>query len=158
MFKIIVTKARMSNGYEDAPALRYSDSTDSPFVRFRIGQSVYDKKAKDERRFVNVNVKAFGYLVDRIRNMKLDAGSYVNIVGRYDEESWEDNGAKKSAPVIIIDEIEYGTLGDNGKQNGKSTPQPPDNPETAAAPDPLEPPSNFTGFESFDGANPYYQG
>ena len=39
--------------------------------------------------------------------MKLDAGMYVNIAGRYDEETWEDQTTheKKSAPVLIVEDM-----------------------------------------------------
>ena len=164
MIKMIVTKASISKGYEDRPALRFSDSTENPSVRFRVGVKVYDKKAENERRFVNINVKAFGYLADRIKNMKLEAGSLVNIIGRYDIETWEDKNtqAQRSEPVLIVDEIEYGAPAQNGRESqnekaqktsastakGKSTKKAP------AANSEL--PDNFTGFESFDGANPFY--
>jgi single-stranded DNA-binding protein len=170
MIKMFVTKAVISKGFDGAPALKYSEGSETPFVRFRIGVMVYDKRAEKEHRFVNITVKAFGYLVDRIRNMKLDAGSYVNIVGRYDEDTWEDQSTreKRSAPVLIVDEIEYGTNGSSDKQNGNNsgisngtpagngsegygngyTPPPP--------PDSAAPPNNFTGFEGFGGSNPFF--
>ena len=118
MIKMFVTKAVISKGFDGAAALRFSENTENPSVRFRIGVMVYDKRAEKEHRFVNIGVKAFGYLVDRIKNMKLDAGTYVNITGRYDEENWTDSttNEKKSAPVLIIDEIEYSPNGSNGKR------------------------------------------
>lgn len=171
MIKMVVTKAVISKGYDGAAALRFAENAETPAVRFRIGVMVYDKRAENERRFVNINVKAFGYLADRVRNMKLDAGSYVNITGRYDEETWEDqaNHAKKSAPVLIADEIEFGG---NGKQNGEGNGgngngygapngasaanghgSPPSSPPPAGNTRPSE---NFTGYEGFGGANPYF--
>jgi single-stranded DNA-binding protein len=159
MFKIFVTKAIISKGYKDAPALRFSDNSENQSVRFRIGKSVYDKNAKDNRRFVNINVKAFGNLADRIKKMNLDAGSYVNIFGRYDEEEWEDKETKekRSAPVIIADEVEYGTVGENGKQNGNNAEPESSSSGAAAAPYVAnENPAGFTGFESVGGENPYF--
>lgn len=166
MIKMIVTKAVISKGYDGAAALRYSENTDNQtaFVRFRVGVLVYDKKAEKEHRFVNMNVKAFGYLVDRIKNMKLEAGSYVNIIGRYDEEAWEDKNSKekKSAPVLIVDEIEYGANGGNGKQNGENgaangshaSNGNGEHPDNAGSP----PSDGFTGYEGFGGNNPYFPG
>ena len=160
MIKMFVTKAVISQGFNGAPALRFPENTETPSVRFKIGVLVYDKRAEKEHRFVNMSVKAFGYMVDRIRNMKLDAGTYVNIIGRYDEENWEDQTTheKKSAPVLIVDEIEFSTNGGNSKQNGE------DNGAHAAngpanTPPPVagnQPPENFTGFEGFGGANPFF--
>jgi len=163
MIKMFVTKAVISKGFEGAPALRFSENAETPSVRFRIGVLVYDKRAEKEHRFVNIGVKAFGYLVERIKNMKLDAGTYVNIVGRYDDETWEDQTTheKKSAPVLIVDEIEYSTNGNggNGKQNGEdngSSAVGGNMPQTPPAAAGGQQPDNFTGFEGFGGANPYF--
>lgn len=162
MIKMLVTKAVISRGFQDAPTLRFSENSETPSVRFRIGVMVYDKRAEKEHRFVNIGVKAFGYLVDRIRNMKLEAGTYVNIIGRYDEETWEDRDTKekKSAPVLIIDEIEYSTTGAGagGKQNGDGGNAPAANGNEQAPPseENKQPADNFTGFDSFGGANPYF--
>jgi single-stranded DNA-binding protein len=168
MIKMIVTKAVISKGFDGAAALRFSENAENPSVRFRIGVLVYDKRAEKERRFVNIGVKAFGYHVDRIKSMQLDAGSYVNILGRYDEDTWEDQTTreKKSAPVLIVDDIEYGASNGNGKQNGEpngasngTSPANGHAPTPAAAPPPAgngQPPGAFTGFENFGGANPYF--
>ena len=163
MIKMIVTKAVISKGYDGAPALRYSESTENPSVRFRIGCMVYDKRAENNHRFVNINVKAFGYLVDRVNSMNLDAGSILNIVGRYDEESWDDKltGEKRSASVLIADEIEYGTV-NNGKQSeargGTTNGTPASNGQIAPQPTATngQPPGNFTGFQGFGDPNPYF--
>lgn len=74
MIKTFITGAVISQGYENAPALKFSEKGDA--VRFRIGHKVYDPNAKDNHRWVNLPVKAFGTLCDRIRKMKLQAGSY----------------------------------------------------------------------------------
>lgn len=165
MIKMFVTKAVISKGFDGAPALRFSENAETPSVRFRIGMLVYDKRAEKEHRFVNIGVKAFGYLVDRIKNMKLDAGTYVNIVGRYDEDIWEDQTTheKKSAPVLIVDEIEYSTNGNgsNGKQNGEDNgtangASAANGQEQTPPAGNSQPPDNFTGFEGFGGANPFF--
>ena len=62
--------------------------------------------------------KAFGPVCERIQKMKLKEGSYVNLEGRIDEETWEEKGQKRSRMVIIIDEIEFASNG-NGK-NGNN--------------------------------------
>jgi len=164
MIKMIVTKAVISKGFDGAAALRFSENTENPSVRFRIGYMVYDKRAENEHRFININVKAFGYLVDRIRNMKLDAGSVLNILGRYDEDIWDDSktGEKKSAPVLIVDEIEFGTTNNgNGRQSGEQNGAG-HNAPAANSQEPPPPGANgqqkgsFTGFEAFGGPNPYY--
>ena len=165
MIKMTITNAAISQGFNGAPALRFSEG-ENKSVRFRVGVSVYDKSADKNRRYVNMNVKAFAGLCSRIENMKLDAGSFVNITGRYDEETWEDKNTheKKSAPVLIADEIEF-CHGGNGKQNGadNGTPAGTGSPVPACGQYQAPPPAGsaqnqetFTGFEGFGGPNPYF--
>ena len=94
------TPVVISKGYNDTPALKYSENNDS--VRFRVGYKVYDTRAENNSRWVNFSVKAFGPLCERIKNMKLKEGSLVTILGRLDEDTWEDatTGEKKSVPVL----------------------------------------------------------
>ena len=58
MFKAIATDVVVSKGFDGAPALRYSESGES--VRFRIGKRVYDTRADNNSRWINLSVKAFG--------------------------------------------------------------------------------------------------
>ncbi len=164
---MFITNAVISKGYNGAPALNFTQNGESKFVRFRIGSSVYDKNAENKRRYVNLSAKAFNGTAARIESMKLDAGKYVNIVGRYDEETWDDQTTheKKSAPVLIVDEIEFCSGGNggngsggNGQQNGEghSASSPVGKGDTPAAPNGQ--PGNFTGYEGFGGPNPYFPG
>ena len=107
MLKTIITDAIVSPGYEGAPALKFSEKGDA--ARFRIGKKVYDPKEDDNHRWINLSVKAFGPLCQRLEKMKLKEGSFVNLSGRLDEDTWEDKrtGEKHSAMVIVLDEIEY---------------------------------------------------
>lgn len=111
MFKAIVTDAVISKGYEGTPALRFSENNDS--VRFRIGKKVYDPKAENNTRWINVNVKAFGPICERIKKMQLKESSFVNLIGRLDEESrtGQNSNENRSQIVIILDEIEYASGG-----------------------------------------------
>ena len=164
MIKMIVTGALISKGFNGTDALRFSESTDNPSVRFRVGVRVYDKRAENSHRFVNINVKAFSYVAGRVKDMKLDAGTYVNIIGRYDDEPWEDPGTheKKNTPVLIADEIEFSNNGGNGKQNGETngavnaTAASGRQEQTPPSAEARQTPRNFTGFEGFGGTNPYF--
>ena len=166
VIKMLVTGALISKGFNGADALRFSDNSENPSVRFRVGVRVYDKRAENNYRFVNLNVKAFSYLVGRIKDMKLDAGTYVNIIGRYDDEQWEDQNTheKKSTQVLIVDEIEFCHNGGNGKQNGDSnssvnTSAAANKPEQTPPPaEHKQTPANCSGFEGFGGTNPYFPG
>lgn len=173
MLKLIVTDAGVSRGYKDNPALRFSEGEGTPSVRFRIGKKVFDSRCEGNYRWINLNVKAFGDVCERIRKMKLKEGSYVNIIGRYDEETWgdKDTGEQRTAPVLIVDEIEYCYSG-NGQKEEKSdgAPEPRSRKggrqsnsartaEERTEPEEAPPamPENFTGFEGFGGsANPFF--
>ena len=139
MFKVIATDVVISKGFDNAPALRFSEKGDS--VRFRIGKKVYDTRAENNTRWFNVSVKAFGDVCERIKKMQLKEGSFVHLTGRLDEESWTDQSTNesKSQTVIILDEIEYAS---GGSKPTDSQQQPPVAPTATAAP---EKSSNFTG-------------
>ena len=167
MLKMIITEAVVSKGYENAPAIRFYDGDgSSQIANFRIGKRVYDSKAENNHRWVNFNVKAFGDVCERIKRMKLKEGSYINIVARYDEETWEVKGTNetRTGAVLYLEDIEYANSG-NGQKNGQtgsgdSTPQgggtpAPQGQQTPQASDPM--PGGFTGFEGFGGAeNPFF--
>lgn len=152
MLKVFATQAVVSKGYDGASALRFSEKGDS--VRFRIGKKVYDPHADNDSRWVNLSVKAFGGVCERIKKMQLKEGSYVNLIGRLDEDSWTDSktGESKSAMVIILDDIEYASGGGKTKENlaaGQQQSSVPQNVTASAA----EMPGNFTGYEPFGGGS-----
>ena len=170
MLKMIVTSAVVSKGYNENPAIRFFEG--------EKGQKIYDSRAENNHRWINLTVKGFGEICERIKKMKLKEGSYINLIARYDEDSWEDRetGATRTAPVLILDEIEYSSSG-GGQKNGKNA-----NGETGGTgefsadvagqasgtpsqragyqPTPQPTPSmpaNFTGFENFSSQeNPYF--
>ena len=155
MFKVIATDVVISKGYDGAPALRFSENGES--VRFRVGKKVYDTRAENNTRWVNLSVKAFGSVCERIKKMQLKESSFINILGRLDEDVWEDSTTheKKSAMVVILDEIEYCSGG--GKQKTEEAGDPP---KSAATPTSKasggDMPGNFTGFEPFGGVNSFF--
>ena len=153
MLKVIATQVVISKGYDNKPAISITRTNESLAVRFRIGKKVYDPKADGNSRWLNYSVKGFGSIVDRIEKMKLKDGSFVNIFGRLDEDTWEDQTTheKKSAPVIILEDIEYASVGGgkdgNSQGNGNQA-------ASQGAPAPTG--SNeggFTGFEPFGGGS-----
>lgn len=158
MLKVIATDVVISRGFDNTPALKFSENGES--VRFRIGKKVYDTRAENNARWVNLSVKAFGAVCERIKKMQLKESSFVNILGRLDEDVWEDSTTheKKSAMVIILDEIEYCSSG-GGKQakTADGEPNQAQAPATQAAPaNTNEMPGNFTGFEPFGGTNSFF--
>lgn len=154
MLKVLSTNVVVSKGYNGAPALKFSD--DGSSVRFRIGKKVYDTRAENNTRWVNLSVKAFGDVCDRIKKMQLKEGSFINIIGRLDEDSWTDQntGETKSMIVIILDEVEYAVSAK--PKDGSSAPNTTGNAGNANAPAaPAQNPAasdNFTGYENFGGS------
>lgn len=149
MLKLFATEVIISKGYDNAPALRFSEKGDS--VRFRAGAKVYDTRAEGNTRWVNFSVKAFGTVCERVKRMQLKEGSRINLVGRFDEDVWEDTKTheKKSASVIILDELEYCYTGTREKKPG-------DGQGAAAGTQALpshstagDMPAGFTGFEAY---------
>lgn len=144
-------------GITTKPAIRYSE--DGSVVRFRIGKRVYDKREDGNYRWINLGVKAFGDLCERIKKMKLSEGSFVHLEGRYDEDKWKDeNGQWVHAPVIVLTELEYAYAGGKDKNESEHVAsQAPDSPSSAQEQaTSQEMPDNFTGFEGFGGVNPFF--
>lgn len=156
MFKVIATDVVISKGYDGAPALRFAESGES--VRFRIGKKVYDTRAENNARWMNISVKAFGPVCERIKKMQLKESSFINILGRLDEDIWEDSVTheKKSAMVIILDEIEFCSSGGGKQKNGNAEGQPKAATTSAPVSAGSEMPGNFTGFEAFGGVNSFF--
>lgn len=111
MLKVFATQVVVSRGYDGAAAIKFSEKGDA--VRFRIGKKVYDPNAENNARWINLAVKGFGPICERIKKMQLKDGSFVNLIGRLDEDVWEDQQTheKKSAMVIILDDMDYDPTG-----------------------------------------------
>lgn len=160
MLDVIATSAVVSRGYEGAAALKFSEKGDA--VRFRIGKKVYDSRAENNTRWINISVKAFGDVCERIKKMQLKEGSFINFRGRLDEDVWTDQQTKesKSAMVIILDDIEYAgggkpkeNQGSAQQQNGAAT-NAGNTAVPAAAPTAGgQMPNGFTGYEPFGGGS-----
>ena len=154
MLKFFATEVTVSKGANNTPALKFSDKGD--FVRFRIGAKIYDTRAEKNHRWVNLTVKAFGPLCERIKKMQLKDGSFIHIAGRLDEDSWVDSttNEKKSQIVIILDEIEYASGGGNksSKDTQQSGAAAVASPTSVSANNPESSP-NFEGYTPFGGGS-----
>ena len=164
MLKFFASNVVVSKGYQNSPAVKFSEKGD--FVRFRVGQKVYDPRADDNHRWINLTIKCFdAALVDRIRKMGLKEGSFISLSGRYDEDVWEDEESKekRSMPCIILDELEFSGSG-NGKKSGDGQNSNVGNQNNAPAPaapaeapqESQQMPGNFTGCEGFGGGNNFF--
>ncbi len=154
MFKTFATNVVISKGYEGAEALRFSENGES--VQFRIGQKVYDNRVEGNYRWLNISVKAFGSVCERIKKMKLREGSFVNLTARLDEEKWTDQETKKekSQHVLIVEDIEYAYVGKSGENQSHGQGQS-QQAATQLAPQQTNPMESdrFMGFEAFGGNN-----
>ena len=88
--------------------------------------------------------------------MQLKDGSYVNLVGRLDEDVWTDDTTKeeKRAMVIVLDELEYASNG-SGKSNNNQGANNQTAPTQNGSEAPADPTAsdNFTGFEPMGDGN-----
>lgn len=152
MFKVFATDVVVSKGYDNSSALKFSD--DGTSVRFRIGKKVYDTRAENNTRWVNVSVKAFGTVCERIKKMQLKEGSFIHIAGRLDEDNWVDttSNEKKSQIVIILDEVEYASGGGNKSKDNQQANTAPATTPAAPASTPESSP-NFEGYTPFGGGS-----
>ena len=102
MMKIFISDAVVSKGYDGAPAIRFFNSENGgEFAVFQVGNRKYDSREENNHRWVNLKIKAFGEICERIKKMKLKEGSVVTIFGDYDEERWTERKARKNAPVRL---------------------------------------------------------
>lgn len=154
MLKVFGTQVVISRGYDGATAIKFSEKGDA--VRFRVGKKVYDPSATDNTRWINLAVKGFGPICERIKKMQLKEGSFVNFIGRLDEDVWEDSETKerKSVTVIILDDIEYASGGGKSKDTPNIA-QTSNNAQTASSTEATNR-GGFTGFEAFGGSNPFF--
>lgn len=77
MLKVLATQVVVSRGYDGAAAIKFSEKGDA--VRFRIGKKVYDPNAENNARWINLAVKGFGPICERIKKMQLKDGSFVKL-------------------------------------------------------------------------------
>lgn len=111
MLKVLATQVVVSRGYDGAAAIKFSEKGDA--VRFRIGKKVYDPNAENNARWINLAVKGFGPICERIKKMQLKDGSFVNLIGRLDEDVWEDQQTHEKKSAILFVAAAIG----NDKQN-----------------------------------------
>ena len=154
MFKVIATNVVVSKGYGENPTFKFSE--DKSIVNFRIGKKVYDSRAEDNSRWINLTVKAFGDVCERIKKMKLKDGSYLNIEGKLDEDVWEDDGETKRRIVIVLTDVEYASSGSgSNKTEDDSETEKKTDKKSGDGKKPQDS-DNFTGFSNFGGGeNPF---
>lgn len=106
--------------------------------------------------FVTVSARTYEELMWRKQQMT----DMLKSIGRLDEDVWEDQQTheKKSAMVIILDDIEYASGGGKSKDN-QNTDEAQGHPAASTASAAAAPANNgggFTGYESFGGGNSFF--
>lgn len=110
MNKVAFIDVVISNGYNKEPAVRFND--ESTVFSFRFGDKIYDPKAENNTRWLNMTAKGFGNICKTVQKMKLSGGSHVTMFGKLTEEEWTDNeGEVKRRQVFVADEIFYASGG-----------------------------------------------
>jgi len=159
MFKVYLTNAVVSKGYDKNPALNFSENGKS--VRFRIGKGLYDPNAENNTRWLNKTVKAFDSVCEKIKNMKLKEGSRINLVGNVMLDVWTDEETKetKSNESIVITDIEYASTGGGSFEKNEQESKADDKAKTqkkASNNSASENSGNFEGYETFGGTNAFF--
>ncbi len=155
MMLLTITDAVISRGFNNAPAIHFFEGNTG--AGFTIGQAVYDKKAENNTRWVNLNVIVPGEMLEQIRRMKLKEHSHINLTGSFDMRPSIDKstGELRSWPTVRALKLEYATGA--VKSEVEPSVKPADTP-ASVRPTPVSPEQlpNFTGFEPFGGDNPFY--
>ena len=104
MMKIFISDAVVSRGYDGAPAIRlFNSENGGEFAVFQVGIRKYDSRAENNHRWVNLKVKAFGDLCERIKKMSLKEGSFQD---GEDPSDWDGRMAMTSCcPALERDQV-----------------------------------------------------
>ncbi len=138
------------NGSDDEnPVQEFSEGK---IASIRVGYTVFDPTMEGEKRWVNVTLKAFGTMAERLKNMKLRRGSNVCFSGELDISEWEKDGVKKSAPVIVLADIRYQN-GGSKKEDAYEVAETEENKTSSKKP--LKKKAAFEAYETDDGDIPF---
>ncbi len=98
---------------EENPVQEFSEGK---IASIRVGYTVFDPTVEGEKRWVNVTLKGFGTMAERLKKMNLKRGSNICFSGELDVAEWEKDGVKKTAPVIVLTDIRYQNGGGSKKE------------------------------------------
>ena len=151
----LITDAVISKGYNGAPA--FHTSADGNMLGFKVGCKVFDKKADNETRWININVNAFDDVAQRIQKMNLKEGSHINLFGSFDMKPWinRETGEVKTWPTVRAIAIEYAS----SVTVRTSAPEEPNHDAEQADYDLLPPEQlpGFTGYAPFGSINTFFR-
>ena len=147
MNKAVFIDVVVSAGYKGEPAVRINE--EGTVASFRFGERIFDPKAENKTRWMNMTAKLFGKACQTVQKMELKGGSHVTMFGELSEDEWVDNatGETKKRSVFIANEIYFASSGkksDADEEGGK----------TAKAPEKKG--GTFTGYEAPAGLGSFY--
>lgn len=156
MISITLTNAVVSKGYNGASPVRYIREDEGALMG--VGYAKYDKNAPNNTRWLNFDVFFPREMVERVRRMNIKEYSRLTITGDFDVRGKVDKNTGEIREYLTIKahEVEYTASSNrNGAESEKpqSAPKPQAVPGEATSPEQLP---NFLGFESLEGANPYF--
>lgn len=116
MFKIDGIDVKICNPRERGqPAVEFGKNENKKsWARLRIGTPHYDSKSENKTHWMNLSVKAYGAVADRMKNMNLRAGQYIHIFGMLQEDHWPDSeveGKEHYRPYIYVTGVDYTVSG-----------------------------------------------
>ena len=90
-----------------APEIRYSQMTNTKIALFTLAVNRRFTKQGEERETDFINIVAYSKLAD-FSEKYLSQGTQINVVGRLQNRSYEDNnGAKKYISEVITEELYF---------------------------------------------------
>ena len=89
------------------PEIRYSQTTNTKIALFTLAVNRRFTKQGEERETDFINIVAYSKLAD-FSEKYLSQGTQINVVGRLQNRSYEDNnGAKKYISEVITEELYF---------------------------------------------------
>ena len=90
-----------------SPEIRYSQTTNTKIALFTLAVNRRFTKQGEERETDFINIVAYSKLAD-FSEKYLSQGTQINVVGRLQNRSYEDNyGAKKYISEVIAEELYF---------------------------------------------------
>lgn len=90
-----------------SPEIRYSQTTNTKIALFTLAVNRRFTKQGEERETDFINIVAYSKLAD-FSEKYLSQGTQINVVGRLQNRSYEDNnGAKKYISEVITEELYF---------------------------------------------------
>lgn len=120
MVPIFISNALVSDGFNNAPALRQQANGE---VLFNVGHRIPDPQAQGGSRWINFEITVPPALVPLLNQLSIKAKTWVNILATVDTRATVDkNGQTKNHRVYIARFIELVPQSASKQQAGQPAP------------------------------------